>query len=132
MLSGNETARSTKERDPSKVRDRTRARPLNSGTSVVNARVTSITGASFFPSASMLKAIRIVSLLAASTACAIGCRWSATMSNEMLRNSTRLPRRSHFTTRLPTACPPCPAPTVVRAIWVTQRNSLPNCAVGIS
>ena len=54
------------------VRERTRARPLNSGTSVVKARVTSITGASSLPSASMLNAIRIVSLFAASTAWAIG------------------------------------------------------------
>ena len=72
MLSGNDTARSTNERCASKVRERTRARPLNSGTSVVNTRVTSITGASPLPSASMLNAIRMVSLFAASTAWAIG------------------------------------------------------------
>ena len=72
MLSGNDTARSTNERWASKARERTRARPLNSGTSVVNTRVTSITGASPLPSASTLNAIRIVSLFAASTACAIG------------------------------------------------------------
>ena len=59
MLSGNDTARSTNEREASKVRERTRARPLNSGTSVVNMRVTSITGASSLPSASMLNAIRM-------------------------------------------------------------------------
>ena len=61
MFSGNETARSTNERDVSKVRARTRVRPLNSGTSVVNRRVTSITGASSLPIASMLKAMRIES-----------------------------------------------------------------------
>ena len=114
------------------VCERTRARPLNSGTSVVKRRVTSITGASSCPTASTLNAIRMVSLFAASTACAIGWERSATMSYETLRRKTRLLRRSHFTTRLPTAWPPWPAPIVVLAIWLTQRNSLFNWAFGIS
>ena len=54
------------------------------------------------------------------------------MSYDTPRRSTRLLRRSHFTTRLPTACPPWPAPIVVLAIWVTQRNSLFNWLAGIS
>ncbi len=43
----------------SNARAPTRVRPLNSGTSVVNSRVTSITAASSLPSASMLNAITI-------------------------------------------------------------------------
>ena len=42
-----------------RVRARTRVRPLNSGTSLVKRRVTSITGASSLPSASMLNDITI-------------------------------------------------------------------------
>ena len=45
------------------------------------------------------------------------------MSNDAVRNSTLLSRRSQRTTRLPTACPPYPTPSVVRAIWVTSRKS---------
>jgi len=56
MFSGNDTARSTNDRVASKVRAPIRVRPLNSGTSLVNSRVTSITGASSLPTASMLKA----------------------------------------------------------------------------
>jgi hypothetical protein len=58
-LVGNDTARSTNDRLASKARAPTRVRPLNSGTSVVKSRVTSITAESSFPSASMLKAMTI-------------------------------------------------------------------------
>ena len=71
MFSGNEVMRSTKDRRRSKPRAWSLERALSSCTSVENRDVTSITTESSSPSAAMLKTIRIVSVLAASTACAI-------------------------------------------------------------
>ena len=79
-FSGNETMRSTNERAVSKPRARSRERAESSGISVVNNRVTSITGASSLPKASTPNAITIGDVLAASTARAIGCLGSATTS----------------------------------------------------
>jgi hypothetical protein len=132
MLVGKALARSMKARLESKPRARSRARTLNSGTSVVNSGVASITGASFLPIVWMGNAIRIVSKLEARTARAIGCAGSATSSYDTLRNRMRRSRRSQRTTRLPAAWPPKPAPATVDAIWLTQRNSRPSMSFGIS
>ena len=79
MLVGKDDALSMKDRDASNPRARNRVRGLNSVTSVVNNRVTSITTDSFGPMASMLNAMMIVLLLAASTALEIGSFLSATI-----------------------------------------------------
>src|SRR3954452_12253166 len=59
MFDGNDLTLSINERDTSNPRARRRARALNSGTSVVYRRVTSMTGASPAPTASIGNAIRI-------------------------------------------------------------------------
>lgn len=68
MFVGNDTARSTKARLPSNPRARRRDLTDSSGTSLVNRRVTSMTGASFGPNASTLNAMTIGLKFAASTA----------------------------------------------------------------
>ena len=80
MFVGNETIRSMNDRVASKARARNRALALNSVTSVVNRRVTSMTGASSFPNASIQKDIMIGLLLAACTARETGSFGSATTS----------------------------------------------------
>src|SRR5262245_47354390 len=65
MLVGNDTMRSTNDRVASKARARNRDLALNSLTSVVKSRVTSMTGASSLPSASIQNDMIIGLLLAA-------------------------------------------------------------------
>src|SRR5260370_29744086 len=80
MFSGYGEMRSIYERDASMVVALNRWRALNSYTSVVNSRVTSITGMllSSPPNAATGKVIRMAWLLAAFTACEIGVLGSAT------------------------------------------------------
>ena len=106
MFRGYDTTDSTNDRSRANPRACSRDRALNSGTSVLKSAVTSITGTPASDSASMSNALRMVSLLAASTARAMGRDSSATMAYDTLFSSTRSPRRSHLTTRLPSACPP--------------------------
>ena len=80
MFSGNDTTSSTNDRSRANPRACRRDRALNSGTSVLNSDVTSMTGAPASDSASMSNALMIVSLLAAWTALAIGSSSSATMA----------------------------------------------------
>ena len=106
MFSGNDTTRSTKERLASKPRARNararaelgnlgreKSRHIDHGGVVLAERLD-------------VERHEDGSLLAACTARAIGWFRSATTSYDTLRSRTRLSRRSHFTTRLPRACPP--------------------------